>query len=76
MKKYLIKFSVEFSYLDKLDPHIEYGQYEMEGNSPEDVADKFDDYYHDRMESDFVNLPDDPDWEMASLEINEIRELV
>ena len=78
MKKYLIKFSVEFSYVDKSDPHIEYGQYEMDGKSPEDVADKLDEYVHDRdrMESDFVDLPDDPDWEMASLEINEIRELV
>ncbi len=74
MKKYLIKFSVEFTIPDKLDHHVEYGQHEMEGNSVEDVADKFDDYYHDKMESDFVNVPDE-DWDHAQLEINEIREL-
>jgi|TARA_B100001079_G_C16141499_1_gene395776 hypothetical protein len=82
VKKYLIKYSITFTSYDR-DVGCQYSEdrqaeYEMEADSAEDVADKFENYYAETMSGyegkrKYVELPK-WDWMDTSMKIDEIIE--
>jgi len=80
VKKYQIKFAITFTSYDSevgcQYSEDRYAEYEMEGTSGEDVANKFKDYYAETMcgyEGKYVGLPE-WDWDDATMKIDEIIE--